>query len=155
MSDLAALYIDGGYDGYQQITDRIDYIGTCFQYLAAVDLQRAHAVETQDGAEYARLSLCRKVFLEEYLTPWAGEFAERARAFVQTNFFAAVLDLVGLMIERFATTHKTERPIMSAAESSEIALKEDREIPRMVNDLERGTTPDLGGAAVAATAAQA
>ncbi len=84
MSDLAALYIDGGYDGYQKVHDRIDYIGICFQYLATVDLQIANSINEKDALEYKRLMLCRTVFLEQYLTPWVFEFILRARKFVQT-----------------------------------------------------------------------
>ena len=146
MKDLAALYIDGGYDGYQIVKDRIDYIGTCFQYLATVDLQIVTAIDEKLATEYTRLRLCRKVFLEEYLTPWVETFAERARKFVQTDFYGAVLDLTVEVIDHFAAEHKTARPIMSAEESREIALKEDKEITKMVSDMEKGREPDLGPA---------
>lgn len=152
MKDLAALYIDGGYDGYQMVKDRIDYIGTCFQYLATVDLQIVHAIDEKLATEYGRLRLCRKVFLEEYLTPWVEEFAVRARKFVQTDFYGAVLDLTVEVINHFAAEHKTARPIMSAEESREIALKEDKEITKMVNDMEKGRDPDLGPVAKPAAA---
>lgn len=137
MGDLAALYIDGGFDGYQKIHDRIDYIGTCLRYLATVDLQLVHAIETKAAVEYNRLMLCRKVFLEEYFLPWVFEFLERAKAYVQTDFYENVLELTRLSLEHFAGEHKKIVPLMSAAESKEMAMKEEKEIQKMVSGLER------------------
>ncbi len=138
MGDLAALYIDGGYDGYQQIHDRIDYIGTCLQFLSTLDLQIVHAVDTKDAVELKRLGLCRKVFLEQYLMPWVFEFTRRARAQAQTKFYAAVLDLTDQVLEYFASDHKTTAPIMSEEESREIAAREENEIRKMVANMEQG-----------------
>lgn len=137
MGDLAALYIDGGYDGYQQIHDRIDYIGTCFRYLATVDLQIVHSIEHKEAVEYSRLCLCRKVFLENYLMPWIFEFIARASAYVQTKFYESVLDMTVLALDYFAGEHKKEVVLMSAQESREMATKEEKEIQKMVADLER------------------
>ncbi len=138
MSDLAALYIDGGYDGYQKIRDRIDYIGICFQFLAVVDLQIANSINVRDALEYKRLKLCRKVFLEEYLTAWVFEFILRARKFVQTPFYGAVLDLTMHCLELFAGEHKTFPVLMSEEESRELATREDNEMRRMLAAMERG-----------------
>ncbi len=138
MGDLAALYIDGGYDGYMQIHDRIDYIGTCLRFLMTVDLQIVHAIETKAAVEYSRLSLCRKVFLETYLMPWVFEFTARAREHAQTHFYRSVLDLTDLVLNYFAGAHKKSVTLMSAEESKKMATAEEKEIQKMVANMERG-----------------
>lgn len=137
MGDLAALYLDGGYDGYQDIGDRIDYIGTCLRYWSVLDLQIEHSIETKDSTEYARLRLCRQVFLQQYLNSWLGVFTQRARAFVQTDFYAALLDLTDAVLEVFAHDCPSTQEVMSEQESRDLAHKEDRALAQKVAEYER------------------
>ena len=127
MADLAALYLDGGYDGYQQLHDRLDYIGVGFKYLHCVCLQMAHAVETRDAAEFGRLQLCRRFFLEHYFLPWVPEFCERARHYVKTPFYEAVLDMAVASLDAYAEKDlKREAELLSAEESRRRAEAEEQ-----------------------------
>lgn len=137
MADMAALYIDGGYDGYQSITDRIDYIGTGFDYLKTVSLQLVHASETKDISSAVRLKLCRDTFISKYFGAWVPEFAARARKHAATEFYNGVLDLAVAVLAAFCggsdKVAVLENPLLSEAESREIAAKEDAQVREMVN----------------------
>lgn len=143
LSELAALYIDGGYDDYQNIRDRIDYIGTCFAYLKTVDLQRIHAVQEKNLREFMRLNLCREIFLRQFLLPWIHEFASRARKFVQTPFYSAVLNLTDDSVRLFAGDLTSECEILSEEESRRIALEEDKKTKKMIDDIEKEAAKTL------------
>jgi TorA maturation chaperone TorD len=100
MADLAALYLDGGFDGFQDVHDRIDYIGTGFKYLAAVALQQIYAVQQKNYTDFARLALCRVRFARDFFS-WVPEFTEGARAYAQTDFYKAVLDLADFAVNEY------------------------------------------------------
>ncbi len=117
LSDIAALFIDGGYDGYQQIHDRVDGIGVGFDYLKTVSLQLAAACTRSDAVEYKRLKLCRDEFLSQYFAPWVPEFVRRAEKFVQTEFYAGVLELAASVIAAFAPQGTALRSLLSEEES--------------------------------------
>lgn len=93
MAELAALYLDGGYDGFQKLQNRIDYIGTEFQYVATVDLQLLDALSHGAKEEAGRLELCRARFLAEFFSPWVKRYAQEAARFAQTDFYAGALEL--------------------------------------------------------------
>ena len=103
LSDIAALFIDGGYVG--------------FDYLKTVSLQLAAACTRSDAVEYKRLKLCRDEFLSQYFAPWVPEFVRRAEKFVQTEFYAGVLELAASVIAAFAPQGTALRSLLSEEES--------------------------------------
>ncbi|MCD8340414.1 MAG: molecular chaperone TorD family protein, partial [Burkholderiales bacterium] len=78
MTGMVELYMDGGYDGFQKIHDRVDYIGTAFQYLSFINLLRINAARNKNALEYSRLSLCFDEFFNHYVKPWVNTFCDRA-----------------------------------------------------------------------------
>lgn len=136
LSDLAALYLDGGYDGYQEIHDRLDYIGTCFDYLKTVDLQRIHAVAQSDLTNFNRLTLCRNTFMRLYFMPWIAEYIARARKFVQTDFYNEVFNLTLAYLDTLKDMQTAMPSLLSEAESLAIARQEEEATRQMIAAME-------------------
>jgi len=93
MSDMTALYLDGGYDQFQNVQDRVDYIGTGFHYLSFVFLQMVQMKKENQKVEFDRLGLCADRYFDCYFSGWISKFCEEARKFAKTDFYNAVLDL--------------------------------------------------------------
>lgn len=99
MSDMSALYIDGGYDHFQEVQDRVDYIGTGFHYLSFVLLQMVQMKKEGQKVEFDRLGLCADRYFDCYFSGWIPKFCEEARKFAKTDFYKSVLDLTEEVIE--------------------------------------------------------
>lgn len=93
MSELAALYIDGGYSEFQEKLERIDYIGFGFGFLSRLYLQILNAEDNKNDSELKRLNLCVTTFCRYFFKPWVEKFCEDAEKFAVTVFYKGVLDL--------------------------------------------------------------
>ncbi len=100
MATLAGIYLEGGYDGFRASADRIDYIGTGFQFLSSLALQMAQAVKTGDDAELERLARCRSKFLHGFFRPWVTKYCEATKNSAATAFYAGVIELTGIAMKR-------------------------------------------------------
>lgn len=99
MSDIAALYIDGGYDHFLEVQDLVDYIGIGFHYLSFVLLQMVQMQKENQKVEFDRLGLCADRYFDCYFSDWIPKFCEEALKFAKTDFYKNVLDLAEEVIE--------------------------------------------------------
>lgn len=92
MAELSRLFKEGGFEDFGN-KERIDYIGTGFRFVAFLDLQRAHALESKDSAELERLNKIREKFLFGLFAPWVPEYCKAALSFAKTDLFKAVMEV--------------------------------------------------------------
>ena len=131
MEDMAALYLDGGWNSKEAAHDRIDYIGCCWRFLSHVFLLQINAVEKKDITEFGRLTLIEKEFLCKFFAPWIPAFISRAAPFVQTSFYGNVLNLsnkaLGELVDGYMLLPvklKTEEQARKEAEEEEKTVKQ-------------------------------
>lgn len=101
LSELAELYLDVGYTGYQKIDDRLDYIGIILNSLAVISLLRKKCIEEENEVEYKRLTEIFKIISHQYFASWFKKFQKIAETHVQTFFYEGVLELTALIAEDF------------------------------------------------------
>ncbi len=100
LSVLAKIYVDNGYDGYEALGNRHDYLGVELDFLTALSGKRVEALGKNDEEEYDKYTVILEEFIDGHIAPWFPSFYEGAMKEAETDFYKGVLELTRLIFEK-------------------------------------------------------